>query len=82
MRAEFKTELKNNELESRAYQNLDKIELQNEKAQIAFQLQRDYGLRVKEATHINLKNLSDNNVLTYKQKGGMESQKEISMRLV
>jgi integrase len=81
IRAELKQELKNNELESRAYKNLDKIELQNEKAQIAFEIQRDYGLRVKEATHINLKNLSDNNVLTYKQKGGMESQKEISKEL-
>jgi integrase len=80
MRAEFKTELKNNELESRAYKNLDKIELQNPKAQIAFQLQRDYGLRAKEATHINLKNLNENNLI-YKQKGGMESQKEISKEL-
>jgi integrase len=81
IRTEFKTQLKENTLTSRAYQNLDKIELQNEKAQIAFEIQRDYGLRAKEATHINLKNLSDNNVLTYKQKGGMESQKEISKEL-
>jgi integrase len=81
LRAELKQELKNNELESRAYQNLDKIELQNPKANISFQLQRDYGLRAKEATHINLKNLSDDNTLTYKQKGGMESQKQISKEL-
>jgi integrase len=81
LRAELKQELKNNELESRAYKGLDKIELQNEKAQIAFEIQRDYGLRAKEATHINLKNLDENNILTYKQKGGMESQKEISKEL-
>jgi integrase len=80
LREEFKTELRENTLTSRAYQNLDKIELQNPKAQIAFQLQRDYGLRAKEATHINLKNLNENNLI-YKQKGGMESQKEISKEL-
>jgi integrase len=81
MRAEFKTTLQKNILESRAYKNLDKIQLQNPKAQIAFEIQRDYGLRVSEATHINLKNLDENNILTYKQKGGMESQKEISQEL-
>lgn len=81
MRAEFKETLKENTLESRAYKNLDKIELQNPKADISFQLQRDYGLRVKESTHINLKNLDENNVLHYQQKGGMWSQKEISKEL-
>jgi integrase len=81
LREEFKTELRENTLTSRAYQNLDKIQLQNPKADISFQLQRDYGLRAKEATHINLKNLDKNNILTYKQKGGMESQKQISQEL-
>jgi site-specific recombinase XerD len=81
LRTEFKTQLKENILTSRAYKNLDKIELKDQRADISFKLQRDYGLRVKEATHINLKNLSDNNVLTYKQKGGMISEKEISKEL-
>jgi integrase len=81
LRAEFKTELRENTLTSRAYQNLDKIQLANPKADISFQLQKNYGLRVKEATHINLKNLDKNNILTYKQKGGMESQKQISKEL-
>lgn len=81
LRTEFKAQLKENILTSRAYKNLDKIRLQNPKAQIAFELQKNYGLRVKEATHINLKNLSDNNVLHYQQKGGMISQKEISQEL-
>jgi integrase len=81
MRAEFKTQLKENILTSRAYQNLDKIELQNEKAQIAFEIQRDYGLRVSEATHINIEKQLDGNILHYQQKGGMWSQKEISKDL-
>jgi integrase len=83
MRAELKQELKNNELESRAYsqQVLDKVELQNEKMQVTFELQHNYGLRVSEASHINLKNLDENNVLHYQQKGGMWSEKEISKEL-
>jgi integrase len=81
LRAEFKEELKNNELESRAYKNLDKIELQNQKADISFQLQRDYGLRAKEATHINIEKQLDRNTLHYQQKGGMWSEKEISKEL-
>jgi integrase len=81
LRTEFKTELKENILTSRAYKGLEKIELKDPRANISFKLQRDYGLRVKEATHINLKNLSSNNMLTYKQKGGMISEKEISKDL-
>jgi integrase len=81
LREEFKTELRENILTSRAYKGLEKIELKDPRAQISFELQRNYGLRVKEATHINLKNLDENNILTYKQKGGMESQKEISKKL-
>jgi integrase len=81
LRTEFKTTLQKNILESRAYKNLDKIELQNEKAQIAFEIQRDYGLRVSEATHINIEKQLDGNILHYQQKGGMWSQKEISQEL-
>jgi integrase len=80
LRTEFKAQLKENILTSRAYKNLDKISLRDPRAQIAFELQKNYGLRVKEATHINLKNLNGN-LLTYKQKGGMISQKEISQEL-
>jgi integrase len=82
MRAEFKETLRENILESRAYsqQVLDRVEL-SEKMQVTFELQRDYGLRVSEASHINLKNLDKNNVLHYQQKGGMWSEKEISKEL-
>jgi integrase len=82
MRAELKQELKNNELESRAYsqQVLDRVEL-SEKMQVTFELQKEYGLRVSEASHINIEKQLDGNTLHYQQKGGMWSQKEISQEL-
>jgi len=81
LRIELKKELINPQKTTRSYKNLDKIQTNlNERSLISFQLQKDYGLRAKEATHINLKNLS-NNTLSYKQKGGKLSQKEISSTL-
>jgi integrase len=87
---ELRSELKNN-LErvgklhetTRAYKNLDKITLKNEKAQIAFLLQRDYGLRLKEAVHINLnRQIENENVLIVQGKGGKVVEKELSRDLV
>ena len=68
---ELRSELKENlertgqiAQETRAYKNLDKVILKSEKAKIAFSLQRDYGLRLKEATHINLnRQIENENVL-------------------
>jgi site-specific recombinase XerD len=78
LRAELKTELRTNELQSRAYSNLDRIQLP-ERSQPAFELQRDYGLRVSAATHINIeKQLNDENILSYQEKGGKWSEKELS----
>jgi integrase len=89
---EFRNELKNNILkdnkvgtlaqQTRSYKNLDKIVLRNEKSQLAFELQRDLGLRVKEATHINLDRQLKGNVLIITQKGGKLTQKEISPTLI
>ena len=80
LRAELKKELPKIELETRAYRNLEKIELKD-KHQVAFELQRDYGLRVNAATHIDLNKQLNGNTLTYREKGGKLSQKELSPNL-
>jgi integrase len=80
LRADLKKELPKSELETRAYKNLEKIELK-EKHQVVFELQRDYGLRVNAATHINLDKQLNGNTLTYKEKGGKLSRKEINPNL-
>jgi len=84
---ELRTELKENLVKTgelhnstRAYKNLDKITLP-ERSQIAFELQRDYGLRANEASHINLNRQLVGNILSYQQKGGKLSQKELSTNL-
>jgi gas vesicle protein len=80
LREHLKTELRENKLETRAYKNLDKITL-NEKSQVAFELQRDYGLRVAAATHINIEKQLKENTLIYREKGGKISSKELSPTL-
>ena len=80
LRADLKKELPKAELETRAYKNLEKIELK-EKHQVAFELQRDYGLRVNASTHINLDKQLNGNTLTFKEKGGKLSHKELSPNL-
>ena len=81
LRVEFKQELRGNELQSRAYKNLDRIQLPD-KSEPAFELQRDYGLRMSAATHINIDKQIDGNMLTYREKGGNWSQKELDPALV
>lgn len=80
LRADLKKDLPKTELETRAYKNLEKIELK-EIHQVAFELQRDYGLRVNAATHINLEKQLQGNTLTFREKGGKLSQKELSSNL-
>ena len=80
LRADLKKELPKAELETRAYKNLEKIELK-EKHQVAFELQKDYGLRVNASTHINLDKQLNGNTLTYREKGGKLSQKVLSPNL-
>lgn len=80
LRADLKKELPKAELETRAYKNLEKINLK-EKHQVAFELQRDYGLRVNASTHIDLNKQLNGNTLTYREKGGKLSQKELSPNL-
>ena len=84
---ELRTELKQNlprttELakQTRAYKSLDKVHL-SDKAQIAFELQRDYGLRAKEATHININRQLHGNTLSYHQKGGKLSEIKLTPTL-
>jgi len=66
---------------TRSYRNLDRVVI-NQRSQPAFELQRDYGLRAKAATHINLEKQLNGNILTYKEKGGKLSEKELSPTLV
>ena len=80
LRAELKKELPKTELETRAYKNLEKLELKD-KNQVAFELQRDYGLRVNASTHIDLNKQLNGNTLTYKEKGGKLNQKELNPTL-
>lgn len=80
LRADLKKELPKTELETRAYKNLERLELKD-KNQVAFELQRDYGLRVNAATHINLDKQLNGNTLTYREKGGKLSQKELNPTL-
>ena len=81
LRADLKNDLPKTVLETRAYKNLEKIEL-NPKHQAAFELQRDHGLRVNASTHIDLNKQLHGNTLTYREKGGKLSQKELSPNLV
>ncbi len=80
LRADLKNDLPKTVLETRAYKNLEKIEL-NPKHQAAFELQRDHGLRVNASTHINLDKQLNGNTLTFREKGGKLSQKELSPNL-
>ena len=66
--------------QTRAYKSLDKVIL-SDKSQIAFELQRDYGLRVKEATHINIERQLHGNTLSYQQKGGKLSEIKLTPTL-
>jgi len=81
LRAELKKELKENKLDTRAYKKLDKITLPP-KAQVVFELQRDYGLRVAAAKYIDIEKQIQNNTFFYKEKGGKISSKEISDTLI
>lgn len=80
LRADLKNDLPKTVLETRAYKNLEKLELKD-KNQVAFELQRDYGLRVNAATHINLDKQLNGNTLTYREKGGKLSEKELNPTL-
>ncbi len=83
LRAELKQNLpRTTELaqQTRAYKSLDKVILST-KSDIAFRLQRDYGLRAKEATHINIERQLHGNTLSYSQKGGKLSEIKLTPTL-
>jgi len=84
LRATYKSSLSKGELsqQTRAYKKLDIITL-GYKSQIAFELQRDYGLRLKEATHINLERQHiQGTTLSIQSKGGKQITIEISKTLL
>lgn len=45
-------------------------------------LQRDYGLRLKEATHINIDRFLNGNMITVTGKGGKIIEREISQNMI
>ncbi len=82
LRVELKKELGTSKnLGSRSYKGLDRIQLQN-RSQPAFELQRDYGLRMSASTHINIEKQIQRNTLSYQEKGGKWNEKELNPTLV
>ena len=80
LREELRPKLEKPANETRAYKNLDKVKIP-ERYEIAFQLQKDYGLRVSPAININPTEQLKGNVLFYKEKGGKISSKELTPEL-
>ena len=80
LREDLKAKLTNKTPETRAYKQLEKITLR-ENSQVAFELQRDYGLRINAATNINIEKQLKDNTLIYREKGGKLRQKELSPSL-
>ena len=80
LREDLKAKLTNKTPETRAYKQLEKITLR-ENSQVAFELQRDYGLRINAATNINIDKQLKDNTLIYREKGGKLSQKELNASL-
>jgi len=67
---------------TRSYKNLDKVrDIIKDRSKIAYELQYKHGLRVKEATHINLNKQMTGNVLQIQAKGGKPVIVEISKKL-
>jgi len=81
MRVELKQTLSKNKSQTRYYKGLDKIELPA-RSQPAFELQRDYGLRVSASTYINIERQIKGNIFSYREKGGKVSEKELSNTLI
>jgi len=80
LRKELKTSLRTNTKQSRFYKKLDKIKLPD-KSMPAYELQRDYGLRMSAATHINIEKQLKGTTLKYQEKGGKWSEKELTSTL-
>ena len=80
LREDLKAKLTNKTPETRAYKQLEKITLR-ENSQVAFELQRDYGLRINAATNINIEKQLKDNTLIYREKGGKLGKKELNASL-
>ena len=80
LREDLKAKLTNKTPETRAYKQLEKITLR-ENSQVAFELQRDYGLRINAATNINIEKQLKDNTRIYREKGGKLSQKKLNASL-
>jgi hypothetical protein len=83
LRHEYKRQLDKTVLTTRSYSFdiLNSVQLPI-KSQIAFILQRDYGLRVSASTHINIDKQIKGNIFSFREKGGKISQKKLSLEII
>ncbi|HIP15283.1 MAG TPA: hypothetical protein EYG74_07325 [Sulfurimonas autotrophica] len=85
LRKEFHTNLPKTREKAemtRSYKNLDKVSnIIHQRSKIAYELQYKHGLRVKEATHINVYRQLTGNILQVQAKGGKIVTVEISKDL-
>jgi len=79
-RDELKSQLERPKNQTRAYKNLDKVKIP-EKYQIAFELQRDYGLKISSATNINPEEQLKGNVLYFEEFGRKQLNRELTPEL-
>ena len=82
LRNDLKFKLSEPNYGSRAYKKLEEMQLRDEKSQLVFELQREYGLRVTAASHINIDKQFDNATFTYSEKGGMKNTRQFPMELI
>jgi integrase len=94
LRQELSPSLKRPQFETRAYRNLDRLQVP-QRAEPAFRLQRDYGLRpgaareiqiIKEPTNIHQPDFKGThlkeNILHYREKGGKMAQKTLDRETI
>jgi integrase len=81
IRTHAQQECRTSQKETRAYTKLDKVQIA-ERSSITYQLMERYGLRIAEASHINISKQLNGNTLTVSSKGGKIITKELSPSLV
>jgi len=67
--------------ETRAYTKLDRVQI-SERSSVVYELMKTHGLRVAEASHINISKQLNQNTLTVQGKGGKIIEKELTPTLV
>ena len=81
IRTHAKQECRTSSKETRAYQKLSKVRIA-ERSAVTYELMERHGLRIAEASHINIAKQLHGNTLTVSAKGGKIIQKELTPSLV